>query len=183
MFVVAKTARERTAPLANAIAASIPKPIPLSRCVGPLELGALSVTTQATPKIVNKIPYQARMLSSSCRKISARIAVTGGAKVSISKARRAPRQFKAAKKAVSPKPMPTTPLSSNKERAVGGIAGRKSLLRRRVKISRAIAIVPLSKFNSNGEIRCPKRPYTNEDTAHKKAAHKAASSPLKSVMR
>ncbi|MDB9324538.1 hypothetical protein [Nodularia spumigena] len=47
-----------------------------------------------------------------------------------------------------------------------------------VKISRAIATIPLIKFNRSGGICCPTIPYTTEAIAHKPAAAKAANSPL-----
>ncbi len=67
MLVFANAARERTAPMAFVIAANKPKPIPCQRCVAELSfvLGTRSVTTQATPKIVSKIPHQALTFSRS----------------------------------------------------------------------------------------------------------------------
>jgi hypothetical protein len=89
--------------------------------------------------------------------------------------------FIAAKKAVSPKPMPTAPLRRSKPKGSGAIVGSKSPVIKIVNSKRAIAIIPLIKFSCSGGILCPKSPYITDAIAHKQAADSAATSPLPSV--
>jgi hypothetical protein len=86
-----------------------------------------------------------------------------------------------AKKTVSPKPIPTTPLRRIKDRGTGAMLGNNSPLMKMVRRRKAIATMPLIKFSCNGGMRSPKRPYTTDAIAHKQAADNAAISPSKPV--
>jgi len=129
-----------------------------------------------------RMPVQATRLNFSLMKAQPNRAAKGGARTVSNKARLDPRRLMAAKNMVSPKPMPTAPLTAKTSTETRGRLKYDSPINRLVAMKSSSASRPLSRFSSSGRMVLPRVLNHKEANAHKKAAARAKNSPLKVPM-
>ncbi|MPM99516.1 hypothetical protein SDC9_146708 [bioreactor metagenome] len=170
-----------TEPMAWARAERNAKNTPIRTTFCGSSLLGLPRITQATPKRVMSTPNHPSGLMRSPKKRMASTTVIGGAKMEISRVRRGPMEFSASKYIVSPKPMPSAPLTRSNIKAKGVRAVGDSLRKRLISRSSRMAPTPLMRFSSVGRMDLPNFLKTKLEIAQKSAAEIAASSPEKRI--